>query len=194
MTRPLRSIPITGTSSLIRGDPPLCSASVLSLLWVLHLNFSLNIGATASHVPRKSQDKIHAAFMPDAVWTVNRFPPNLSRINDYSPVLTPSLRFRTLHQRFVCTHLSYPHLIPSCGTFSSTLTTTALYHSSLRWFEACSCKPAPRDLPSSLAQLRTPQQLYIECARGTQSSAKRMIKHRPFVRGVTSFTNHSSRT
>ena len=26
--------------------------------------------------------------------------------------------------------------------------------SSLRWFEACSCKPAPRDLPSSLVQLR----------------------------------------
>ena len=26
----------------------------------------------------------------------------------------------------------------------------ALYHSSLRWFEACSCKPASRGLPSSL--------------------------------------------
>jgi hypothetical protein len=38
--------------------------------------------------------------------------------------------------------------------FPSTLTTLALYQSSLRWFEACSCKPAPRDLPSSLAQLR----------------------------------------
>jgi len=71
-----------------------CSASVLSSLWDLHLNFSLSIGATASHVPRKSRDKIHAAFMPDADWTVNRFPPDLSRINDYSPVLTSSLRFR----------------------------------------------------------------------------------------------------
>ena len=155
MTRPLRSIPITGTSSLIQGDPPLCSASVLSFLWVLHLNFSLNIGATASHVPHRSLIQVHAAFMPDAAWTVNRFPPDLSRINDYSPVLTSSLRFRTLHQRFACAHLSYPHLIPSCGTFSSTLTTMTLDHSSLRWFEACSCKPAPRGLPSSLAQLRT---------------------------------------
>jgi hypothetical protein len=37
----------------------------------------------------------------------------------------------------------------------------ALYRYSLRWFEACSCKPAPRGLPSSLVQLRT---LYIKSA------------------------------
>ena len=30
----------------------------------------------------------------------------------------------------------------------------AFGHSSLRWFEACSCKPAPRGPPSSFAQLR----------------------------------------
>jgi len=30
----------------------------------------------------------------------------------------------------------------------------ALYQSSLRWFETCSCKPASRGQPSSLAQLR----------------------------------------
>ena len=41
-----------------------------------------------------------------------------------------------------------------CRDFSLTLTTLALYQRSLRWFEACSCKPAPRGLPSSLAQLR----------------------------------------
>jgi hypothetical protein len=39
----------------------------------------------------------------------------------------------------------------------------AFGHSSLRWFEACSCKPAPRGPPSSSAQLRT---LYTKCARG----------------------------
>jgi hypothetical protein len=44
-------------------------------------------------------------------------------------------------------------------TFPLTLTTVALYQSRLRRFEACSCKPAPRDLPSSLVQLRT---LYIK--------------------------------
>ena len=34
------------------------------------------------------------------------------------------------------------------------LTTLVLYQSSLRWFEACSCKPTSRDLPSSLARPR----------------------------------------
>ena len=38
--------------------------------------------------------------------------------------------------------------------FPSTLTTLALYQSSLRWFEACSCKLTSRDLPSSLVQPR----------------------------------------
>ena len=37
----------------------------------------------------------------------------------------------------------------------------AFDHSSLRWFEACSCKPAPRGPPSSSVQLRT---LYIKSA------------------------------
>ncbi|MEN6318662.1 MAG: hypothetical protein ABFD82_07900, partial [Syntrophaceae bacterium] len=37
---------------------------------------------------------------------------------------------------------------------SLTLTTLALYQCSLRWFEARSCKPTSRDLPSSLVQPR----------------------------------------
>ena len=41
-----------------------------------------------------------------------------------------------------------------CRDFSLMPTTLALYQRSLRWFEASSCKPAPRGLPSSLAQLR----------------------------------------
>src|SRR5450755_1977240 len=36
--------------------------------------------------------------------------------------------------------------------FSSTLTTKALYLSSLRWFEISSYQPSPRDLPSSFIQ------------------------------------------
>ncbi|MGB2927856.1 MAG: hypothetical protein WBB70_02990, partial [Desulfobacterales bacterium] len=58
---------------------------------------------------------------------------------------------------------------PSCGTFSLTLTTLALYQRSLRWFEACSCKPAPRDLPSSFVQLRTPL-IYILKVRSWRTS------------------------
>jgi len=60
------------------------------------LGFSLNIGATGSHVPHRSLDQVHAAFMPGAAWAVSRYPPDLSRVNDYPPVLTPSLRFRHL--------------------------------------------------------------------------------------------------
>ncbi len=60
-------------SSLLLATPPLCSASVLSFSWGHHLNFSLSIGATVSHVPHKSLDQLHAAFMPDAVQAVNRY-------------------------------------------------------------------------------------------------------------------------
>ena len=42
------------------------------------LSFSLRIGTSASHVPHKSLDQVHATFMPDAIRAVNRFPPDLS--------------------------------------------------------------------------------------------------------------------
>src|SRR5208337_3682195 len=54
-----------------------CSAPVprlgtLILMGASHLDFSLHIGATGSHVPRKSLSQGHAAFMPDAIRTVIR--------------------------------------------------------------------------------------------------------------------------
>ena len=94
MTQPLCSIPITGTSSLLRAVPPLCAASVRSSLWVFHLDFSLNIDAVGSHVPHKSLCHVHAAFMPATAWPVSRFPPDLSQVNDTPLVLMTSLRFR----------------------------------------------------------------------------------------------------
>ena len=66
MAHPLRSSPISGPSTLILDDPPLCLASVLSFSWDLHLNFSLNIEATGSHVPHKSLTQSHAIFTPEA--------------------------------------------------------------------------------------------------------------------------------
>jgi len=74
LSQPLRSIPITETSSLLRVVPPPCPTSVLSLLWVFHLSFSLNIRATGSHVPYKSLCQVHATFMPGAAQTVSRLP------------------------------------------------------------------------------------------------------------------------
>jgi hypothetical protein len=156
LTHPLCSSPITGPSTLIRDDPPPCLASVLSRSWVFHLRFSLNIETTGSHVPSKSLNQGHAIFMPDAAQTVSRFPLDLS----WRPWCTPSFDVisyvTTPHQWFACAHLLDSHLIPSSGTFSLTLTTLALYQSSLRWFETCSCKPVPRGLPSSFEQLHTP--------------------------------------
>ena len=151
---PLRSISITGISSLLRAGPPLCSASVLSSSWVLHLNFSLNIGATGSHVPHKSLYQVHAAFMPDTIWAVNRFPPDLSQVNDYPLVLMSSLRFRHFISGSLVVRLLGTYLTRSCLAFSLTLTTMAFDHSSLRWFEASTCMAASKGLPSSFAQPR----------------------------------------
>src|SRR4051794_9459162 len=59
-----------------------CSAPVprvgtLILVGTAHLDFSLGIGATGSHVPCKSLVQSHATFMPDAAWAAIRPPPRL---------------------------------------------------------------------------------------------------------------------
>ena len=152
MIQPLRSIPITETSTLLRVGPPLCPASVLSPSWVLHLGFSLIIGTTGSRVPHNSPDQVRATFMPDAIQAVSRSLLDLS----WSSV-SPQFRhrrhlFSTPHQWFACARLPEPYLTrSSAGPFPTTLTTKALDLCSLRWFETYSCKSAPRDLPSSLA-------------------------------------------
>jgi hypothetical protein len=59
-----------------------CSAPVprigtLILAGASCLDVSLRIGATGSHVPRKSLPQSHAAFMPDAAWAAIRPSPRL---------------------------------------------------------------------------------------------------------------------
>src|SRR5215469_3915774 len=54
-----------------------CSAPVprlgtLILTGTTRLDFFLRIGATGSHVPRKSQMQSHATFMPDVIRTAAR--------------------------------------------------------------------------------------------------------------------------
>ena len=107
-----------------------------------------------SHVLYRSPDQIHATFMSDAAQTVSRLPLDLSWCRD-SHQFDVVFMFRHLIGWFACARLSDSQLIPSGGTFVSTLTTLALYQRSFRWFEACSCKPAPRGPPSSFVQLRT---------------------------------------
>jgi hypothetical protein len=69
------------------------------------------------------------------------------------PVSTPPNSFRhpirlaTLSaDPFACARLPDPHLPRSSAL--------AFYQGSSRWFEACSCKPASRDPPSSSVQPR----------------------------------------
>jgi hypothetical protein len=50
--------------------------------------FFLAIPNTVSHVPCISLFQVHAIFTPDALRTVNRLPPYLSRRNGRTPVLT----------------------------------------------------------------------------------------------------------
>src|SRR6516162_10327237 len=64
-------LPTTGCSVLV---PRL---GTLILAGAARLDFSLRIGATGSHVPRKSLAQSHAAFMPDAVWAAIRPSPRL---------------------------------------------------------------------------------------------------------------------
>ena len=114
----LRSSPITGPSTLIRDNPPLCPASVLSRLWVRHLRFSLNIGTTGSHVPHKSLDQVHAISMPGAAQTVNRLPlglscrpPSIRSFDAVSDITTPQ-------QWFAYAHLLDPYLTRSSPCLS----------------------------------------------------------------------------
>src|SRR5262245_1007423 len=64
--------PTTGRSA------PVPRLGTLILMGTTHLDFSLRIGATGSHVPCMSPVQSHAAFMPDAVWAAIR-----SRVNDF---------------------------------------------------------------------------------------------------------------
>jgi hypothetical protein len=75
---------ISPTSSLLRVAPSLCLASVLSSLWVCHLEFSFSIKATGSHVPHKGLGQGHAISMPDAIQAGYRLLLDLSRANDSS--------------------------------------------------------------------------------------------------------------
>ena len=57
---------------------PVLRIGTLTLMGSSHLNFSLSIEATGSHVPHKSLAQVHAIFMPDAAPAVSRFLLDLS--------------------------------------------------------------------------------------------------------------------
>jgi len=63
-----------------RSAPVLCIGTC-TLAGSTCLGSSLRIRATGSHVPHESLIQVHAAFMPDAIQSVDRCPLDLSRAN-----------------------------------------------------------------------------------------------------------------
>ena len=95
-TRPLRSKPITGSSTLLQvGPSPVCA----SVLWAL-IFFSwpspLASQPRVPAVPHKSLDRARAISMPDTIHPVGRLPMDLSRRWSLAPVLMSPIRFSTL--------------------------------------------------------------------------------------------------
>ena len=99
---------VSPTSSLLLAAPSLCLASVLSSLWVSHLDFSLCIEATGSHVPHKGLAQVHATSMPGVIQPGCRLPLDLSRANDSSRFRHHSYAFDTftMVQSFVSLSLT----------------------------------------------------------------------------------------
>jgi hypothetical protein len=102
-----------------------------------HLDVSLGIGTTGSHVPYKSLMRARAVFTPDAVRS--EIKPSLELVPGEweAPGFDVIFPFSTLQQRFACARLPASHLPRSSSRISATLTTNALYASSLQRFEAC---------------------------------------------------------
>lgn len=67
--------------------------------------------------------------------------------------------FSTPHQRFTFVQLLYPYLINSWLIFSKSLSTMTLYHSTIWWFDALSCKTTP------VGQLTTVSTIFITACR-----------------------------
>lgn len=127
MTRPLRSTRVTRLHRYYETVRPRAPHRYSTSHGVDRLRISLSppapptsdsIGATGSHVPCKSPDQARAAYMPDAIWAVNRLPPDLSRSPGLAPVSTPLKFVTTRHQRFAHARLPDPHLTRSSPRLS----------------------------------------------------------------------------
>jgi hypothetical protein len=102
-------------SSLRRARPPQRPASVLSSSWVFHLDFSLFIEATGSHVPHKSLRWAHAVFMPVTTRAVSRYPSSSVPGQQQEPGFDDVPTLSTRRQRF--TRLPSTHLTGTSRLF-----------------------------------------------------------------------------
>ena len=74
----------------------------------------------------------------------------LLRGSTFHPRFDSVLYISMSRRRFSFDHLLITYLMVSSTTFSPSLTTTSLKRSSMEWFEACPCRPAPGGLISHL--------------------------------------------
>jgi|TARA_R100000365_G_C2740020_1_gene68757 hypothetical protein len=95
---------------------------------------SLGIGATGSPVPQKSLTQIHAAFEPDAAWAGLQGTAHTHPGVTTTPGSDINHTLSAVHRRFAFARLSGSYLTRSHPAVSTTLTTIALYDSSLWWF------------------------------------------------------------
>ena len=165
MTRPLRSTPITEGSSLLRADPPLCRASILSLS-----RRASPLGIFSYHrgdrFPRSARqpDTRSRRFYAGGRILGRQVSCMLITIRFRLSLLTSCVVFTTPQQRFRFIRLPISYLTAiTSQPFTGTLTTTALDRSSFQRFGTCSCKPIPRGLPSSVVQLDTSFLIEVWC-------------------------------
>jgi len=95
---------------------------------------SLGIGTTGSPVPQKSLIRIHAAFEPDAAWAGLQDSAHTYPGVTTTPSSDINHTLSAVHRRFAFARLSGSYLTGSRPAVSTTLTTIALYDSSLWWF------------------------------------------------------------
>src|ERR1700704_1266118 len=106
MTHLLRSGPISGPSSLLRGSPPLSDASYFRPRGGRLLHLFPWHRRQGSHVPSRSLIELRAAYTPDAARSVSGHPPSLSRRKGHPAVLTSPNPISTLQKQFACARLS----------------------------------------------------------------------------------------
>jgi hypothetical protein len=177
VTRPLRSTRITGLHRYYETVRPRAPRRYSAPCGDDRLGNSLSppaqlagdsVGATGSHVPCKSPDQARAAYMPDAIWAVNRLPPDLSRSPGLAPVSTPLEFVTTRHQRFAHARLPDPHLTRSRHAFSR-----SAHHERHLTDAACGgLEPPPAGRP---------RRTYLHLSHSTASDGSYMAASSAFV-------------
>jgi len=199
MTRPLRSLGVSPSSSLLRVAPSLCLASIR---WSLGFLPWTSLFTSRRQVPT-FRTKAWGRVTP----LLCRMSPRQAAVSPWAgpgPTTRPGFdivpTLSTRSQWFTTVRLSVPYLTRSCRAVSLDAHHPDSLSEQLKAVWSLPCRPAPRGRPSSLVQqaaLRSPRS-YITVSsprrRGAQSSAYRISAACPRKRGLTSCSNHSSST